>query len=182
MNWKELDEDDQQHYLKDALILLKDIPESQANPDEVLIKFKGDIDMHVGKFRQLVNEIIFTQRKLNTILAESDDVLLIMKRLRNVEGYDKIMEGIDMYTKSLDVNALTAKYAELNKSINEYREVFKSMRELEKYTCSVCLEAMCDTFLDPCGHTVCNECATRVDKKCPYCRGTIFKAKRMIFS
>jgi rubrerythrin len=182
MNWKELDEDEHHHPLKDALILLKDIPEGQANLDEVLVNLKDGIDTHVMKFRQLLNEFIFTQRKLNTILSESDDVLMIMKRLHNVEGYDKIMEGIDMYTKSLDINSITAKYSELTKSINEYREVFKSLRELEKYTCSVCLEAMCDMFLDPCGHTVCNECSARVDKKCPYCRGTIFKAKRMIFS
>lgn len=185
MNWKELDEEDEQvHHLKDIMILLGDIPEDkdESEMDEDLSKLKREIDLHTGLFKDLVGKTIFGQRKLNTILSESEDILNIMKRLRNVEGYTKILEGVDEYTSSLDVDALTEEYRKNTKKVNEYRRLFKGLREIEKFKCSVCLEAMCDTFLDPCGHTVCQECATRVDKKCPYCRGTIFKAKRMIFS
>lgn len=187
MNWKELDSEDEQYPLKDVMVLLRDIPEGESvsehqELDTDLDTLKNDIDMHVGIFKGLVDKTIHTQRKLNNILSESEDVLHIMKRLRNVTGYSKIMEGIEEYTKSLDVDRLTDEYRESTRKVNEYRHIFKGLREVEKFTCAVCLEAMCDTFLDPCGHTVCQECALRVDKKCPYCRGSIIKAKKMIFS
>lgn len=183
MNWKELDEDEQ-HPIKDVMILLRDVPinSEPTTPPEELVKLKNDIDLHVGQFKSLVNEVISKQRKLNALLTESEDVLQLMKRLRNSAGYDKILEGVDEYTASIDIENLTEEFRKATNKVNEYREAFKSLRDIEKFTCSVCLEAMCDTFLDPCGHTVCQDCASRVDKKCPYCRGTIFKAKKMIFS
>jgi hypothetical protein len=99
-----------------------------------------------------------------------------------VVGHDKILEGVEDYTKSLDIENLTEEYRKCTMEVNEYRKVFKSLREVEKYTCAVCLEAMCDTFLDPCGHTVCSDCSSRINRKCPYCRGSVHKSVRMIFS
>lgn len=183
MNWKELDEDEP-HQLKDTMMLLRDIAVSDipiTQPDE-LKELKDNIDLHIGKFRLLIESTITTNRKLNSILAISSDVLELISKLRNTSGYEKMLEGVEEYTKSLNITDLTEEFRENTRKVNEYREVFKSLRDIEKFVCAVCLESMCDTFLDPCGHTVCEDCSIRIDKKCPYCRGTIFKSRKMIFS
>ena len=182
MNWKELD-DDEQHQLKDTMMLLRDIPPADKSELTGELKdLKDLIDLHIGKFRLLIDKTIASNRNLNSILTSSDDILQLISKLRDSVGYEKMLEGVEEYTNSFNVEELTEEYRENTQKVNEYREVFKSLKELEKFVCAVCLEAPCDTFLDPCGHTVCSACATRVDKKCPYCRGTIFKARKMIFS
>ena len=184
MNWKELDEDESASWpIRDLMVLLKDIPVDEGSDlDKELVELKDLIELHTAKFKEKIEKTITIQRKLNSILAESDDLLVVLKRLRNTIGYDKILEGVEEYTKSLDVETLTDEYRQSTMEVNEYRKVFKSLREVERYTCAVCLEAMCDTFLDPCGHTVCTDCSVRINRKCPYCRGSVHKSVRMIFS
>jgi hypothetical protein len=183
MNWKELDDDEGTPWpIRDVMVLLKDIPVGESDLDEDLSNLRDLIDLHTTKFKEKIEKTITIQRKLNSILAESEDILIVMKRLKDTTGYSKVLEGVEEYTKSLDVEGLTEEYRQCTIQVNEYRKVFASLREIEKYTCSVCLEAMCDTFLDPCGHTVCSDCAIRINKKCPYCRGSVHKSVRMIFS
>ena len=45
------------------------------------------------------------------------------------------------------------------------------------YECVVCLDATANTFLHPCGHLLCAECAEQV-RQCPTCRTAVHERRR----
>ena len=47
--------------------------------------------------------------------------------------------------------------------------------------CGVCLDARINVALDPCGHTLCAACSTRV-RQCPFCKEEIRNRKRIYLS
>jgi hypothetical protein len=51
---------------------------------------------------------------------------------------------------------------------------------MSKYMCFVCLERPVDTFIDPCGHVVCQSCSSRSSLHvCPFCRGSVRQFRTM---
>ena len=142
-------------------------------------EFKEKLEFHLDEFRQGVNDVLAIQKKMSTIISETEDLMELRRRLRD---HEKISEIVDEYIEGLNLEAITEEYQTVLKKVSEYRDLFRGLRNIERYMCSVCLEATIDTVLDPCGHTVCTLCSDRIGKKCPYCRGTVFKTKRLIFS
>ena len=51
------------------------------------------------------------------------------------------------------------------------RQLLKKLKIL--YICSICTIGFRNRTLMPCRHTLCANCVTRVDGKCPYCRNVI---------
>ena len=40
--------------------------------------------------------------------------------------------------------------------------------------CSICMDGVINTALIPCGHSLCHQCAERIEAVCPHCRGRIY--------
>lgn len=173
---KELEEDFGP--LGDILVRLKDF-EFEETAEFPHGEFKKELDLHLEEFNGAVTELINIQRKIDLSVSEVADISEIASRLKE---YPKIIDAVDEYIKDLDVDALKESYHQAVTKVSQYRQLFKGLRSIEKFMCSVCLESTIDTFLDPCGHTVCQLCSDRINKKCPYCRSVVFKSKKMIFS
>ncbi|CAG2250492.1 RNF8 [Mytilus edulis] len=97
--------------------------------------------------------------------------------------------------KDSDKNLQTS-FAELEKVKNENnllkvenrnlnQRVIDLGKESEVPQCSICMERERNTYLDPCGHTLCMVCATEVmsrNRKCPVCRKHLNKTGELYFS
>ncbi|XP_076089340.1 uncharacterized protein LOC143059682 [Mytilus galloprovincialis] len=70
-----------------------------------------------------------------------------------------------------------------NRNLNQ--RVIDLGKESEVPQCSICMERERNTYLDPCGHTLCMVCATEVmsrNRKCPVCRKHLNKTGELYFS
>jgi rubrerythrin len=175
---EESESESEQGELKDILVQLKEF-EFADECETPHKEFKKDLESHIDMFRRGISEVIRIQKRVNKVISETEDLMELSKRLKD---HEKISQAVQEYISELDIQKLTDEYTTVLRTVSEYRDLFKGLRNIERYMCSVCLEATVDTFLDPCGHTVCSLCADRIGKKCPYCRGTIFKSKRLLFS
>ncbi len=175
----ECDDEEDSGPLGDILVQLKDLHFDDNLTETPHQEFKKELERHLEDFRLAVNKVIQMQRRIGLVVSESEDILEISKRLKD---YPKIAEAVSEYVEGLDIGGLTERYREAVTEVSQYQDLFRGLRNVERFMCSVCLESTVDTFLDPCGHTVCGLCSERINKKCPYCRTVVFKARRMIFS
>jgi hypothetical protein len=66
----------------------------------------------------------------------------------------KITDFIDIYKKTIDS-------CDTNKKV------------LSKYNCTICYENEVAMFIQPCGHTFCNSCTTKISTRCFVCNGPV---------
>jgi Zinc finger, C3HC4 type (RING finger) len=87
---------------------------------------------------------------------------------------DKIDERIE--TKKEEI-------AKLNESINVYKRALKSFETdktlFGKYKCTICFENEVTHCLMPCGHTFCDACSKKLQKKCFACNGEVKTVTKM---
>lgn len=166
---KDLDQEEPEILLK-----LRDLELTYEDTDEGPNEFKEILNKGVQEYKTNVFNIVELQSKIQLVKKHTSEFAEIMQRLDGLPGSDKVRDGIEEYIESLDMEGLKKRYTESKKIVNRYLECFRSLREVEKFMCFVCLEATCDVFLDPCGHSICSGCSTKlVSRKCPYCRAHI---------
>ena len=80
---------------------------------------------------------------------------------------------IDLYYDSLNLDNLIKEKFDI---VGEYSFLKSTITNLSSIapstTCSICFENQVMWYMDPCGHTVCNECKSKTEqsKSCHFCR------------
>lgn len=109
---------------------------------------------------------------------------MLDKMREMMDAFDKDPETAKTYVTDLDSlvthfeedEHLDALKEKMNEKLIKFRQHYKAlcMSDVgEKFTCFTCLERTIDVFLDPCGHTACNECTAKFKNTCPFCRTTV---------
>ena len=87
---------------------------------------------------------------------------------------DKIDERIETKKEAI---------AKLNDSINVYKRALTSFETdkiiFGKYKCTICFEKEVTHCLMPCGHTFCDACSKKLQKKCFACNGEVKTVTKM---
>lgn len=173
---EELTEDECIYKLKDVVPCENE--EDVVPADDDIEAFSKELELHTSKFKMYTKQIFKLQSDIDLISKRNQDLIDIVSRTKGLVGYEKVREGVQEYLDSLDLEGLRKTWNETKFKVKSYLSSFKSLRELDKYSCFVCLETTCDTFLDPCGHAVCYVCSKRIANKCPFCR-TVVCAKKI---
>eukprot|EP00798_Chlamydomonas_sp_ICE-L_P030654 gene30654-biopygen16494 len=105
-------------------------------------------------------------------------------RIDECEVHMACMTGQEDVLASQDVETLERLLAKVDKECLR-KAIFdkRVMRDLRQALgaaaeCGVCLSAPKDTYLDPCGHTICRACSDLI-QVCPICRQQIAERKRL---
>jgi chromosome segregation ATPase len=147
---------------------------------------KSDIQELLPEYRKAVDNIIEVQKKLEKVEKEIETVTTLVGKLSKNRSYTESLEKIiESFIQDAGLEELKQSYAEAAREVQKYQGVFSLYKEADnanKYMCFVCLERSINVFIDPCGHTLCDECAGKITSRCPMCREAIVRKGRLFLS
>jgi len=190
MNYASLDdmETDQQDFsllsFKDKLNKLKyfDFGTGAASVEKV----ECNIFELLPTYRAAIDKLLGIQHKVERTEKEIASVAELVGRLSKNTSYTKSLdEIIDQFNQDAKLDEIKAEYIAAANEVQKYQGVFSLCKDADinnKYMCFVCIERSINIFLDPCGHTLCDECAGKIASRCPMCREPIVKKGRLFLS
>lgn len=161
-------------------------PEPEVLPEIQLPKRWYDFEKTLSEFKKEYLSLRHSIYKENFLLkSKSRDIqdidniknytesLELRKRLESLlEDYDKVEA---MEKKKENLLSMKANMLAMEKVLKD-----TNASEFEKFRCFVCMEKYVDTFLDPCGHVLCEECFVKSNSvNCPGCRAHVQTARKI---
>ena len=162
-------------------------PEDTEDFAEYTEFIKNVTDFH-EKLSTIKNEIRRTENVYAFIEETCTKMSKFSDELNNEISQTKLNEIIEQYKVDFKFEE---KKETLEKLKKEYSLMLKVQSRLRwkppaSFKCFVCLERVVDTFINPCGHTMCSDCWVKHDAgprahRCPGCRATVENARRLFF-
>jgi len=185
----------------DILNSVNDIDNSVTVSDK-LIKLTDLYDDFKKEYLEKQSQYFETEKKMNdminnakTNIKKLDVVTDFMKSLDTGDCDDglnsTIIENIKKYTEKLNDNDKLTEaknnYIQKRKEIVKYLNVIKKLNTLNvTNTCPTCLTNPVNIYLNPCGHTLCDDCYDRIPHdngmKCFLCRNRVMNKYPLYFS
>jgi len=124
-------------------------------------------------FNTFCNTIIETIKHIEDMKkepSEEESQLICLLRKR-----------IDWYYNELELEKLMEMEYEINSEFFFLKKTIIELSNLNPTICPVCMEHQISWFIDPCGHTICNDCKKKTEKgsNCHYCRTPKMKYNRL---
>mgnify|MGYP001158823286 CR=1 FL=1 len=157
-------------------------------------KFKNDYKNEQEKYllsEKNLNEAI---KKIQSDLKKLDLIVKFMNEIGENNCKDQLNETIisnlKEFSKNIEDNEdiiTTKKEYIINKTnINKYLEFIKKINHMNiSNICPLCLTNCVSVYLNPCGHTCCDDCYNRIcenNNKCFLCRNRILNKNPLYFS
>jgi len=141
--------------------------------------------------KNLINE----RNESKTVIKKLDIVIDFMKELSDEDCDDginsTIIDNIKEYSKQKENSdrLVIAKneYYNSRLKINKFLETVKKINSINTTnTCPTCLSNVVSVYLNPCGHTICDDCYEKLsnngERKCFLCRSSILSKFPLYFS
>lgn len=164
--------------------LLHNVPSVQV-PDVELSDEWKDFEQTLGKFKK---EYVDTRNTLRLKNIEFNKILNDTTVMNNVSSIILSQELQDKMKFLIEEYKIAHKFEEKKNEAYKLLGLVNGMEKVlvntnskrySQFTCSVCMDRMVDTFLDPCGHLACERCMIRTaTSDCPMCR-TPIQMKKM---
>jgi hypothetical protein len=152
------------------------VQEVELSPDwkefeEILCKYKQVYKETVSQFKLSEIEIF----RMKTDIQSMQQTLSVV---HDPLIQEELVRLIDVYKERNEFEKKKAENAQLAGKIKSMDSVlvYTGHRKYAQFTCSICMERLIDTFLDPCGHVMCEQCTTRINR-CPMCRTQVVLKK-----
>lgn len=140
--------------------------------------------------RQLIQLEATLKNKVNKFNAIQKQITFLMTLEENDESR-KLIDATEVYLKKYFANSNIetdyGEFIELHKYWTMIRELLYLQRSIPNEnntapTCCVCLTDPVSMALNPCGHTFCTGCQTRLNSTCPICRTRITGVLKVYFT
>ena len=185
------------------LNLLNDssIEEDNEKTDENLDKLKELYDKFIYEFKEKQqiyydNKIIY-EKEINNCKSNMKKLDLIIQFIREFEEddndkqIDDLLNNLKYLSEKIEnnKNVVEAKkeYVKSRKNIQKSLNLIKKLNIVNiSNACPLCLTNSVNVYLNPCGHTCCEDCYEKVkinhNNKCFICRDYIINKKSIYFS
>jgi hypothetical protein len=171
-------------FLSDVMIPQHvDLPDT---PDVTLPEDWVEFEETLGRYKQQYTEKLTMFRlKEAEIVRMTGDISILQNATTVVhtqELKDDVSQVVQVFKDTCGYETLRNELSELNGEIKAMEQVLMNTnaRKYTQFTCSICMERMVNTFLDPCGHLACEACLGRTrSMACPMCRTTVVAFKKM---
>jgi len=165
------------------------IPQHVALPETPDVTLSEDwvqFEETLGRYKQQYKEKLTQFRlKESEIVRMSGDISILQNAstvLSTQELQENVSHIVQDFKETCGFETLRDELSQLNGEIKAMEQILMNTnaRKYSQFTCSICMERMVDTFLDPCGHLSCETCLGRArTMACPMCRTTIQAFKKM---
>lgn len=135
---------------------------------------------HLGKEMDLLNDMINSYETFSNLYAS------ILNKKSDAVVFDNIFEKIN--SKNLEKQTLENEITNTMMEIETLQNIIKSdeltdepdMRNNNNHIlCRICDDSRIEYCLNPCGHTFCNNCSSRLNSACFTCRSKVKSKIRM---
>ena len=115
------------------------------------------------------------------ITASIKSISFFSDEPKDTELKNLLMERIEWYYSKLDIDSLKKEYSETMIEYSFFKNLLHSISDISPCgICQICMENQVGYFLDPCGHTICFNCNSKIKlNNCPFCRTNIIAYKKM---
>jgi hypothetical protein len=145
-------------------------------------EFEEALGTYKNEYKEKLN--LFRLREQELVNLNGD--LTILQNAASVIGTDDTKSDMDdiikRFKETHEIEKLTRELTELKGELRAMETVLMNTnaRKYSQFTCSICMERMVDTFIDPCGHLACETCLMRTrSNACPMCRTTVQATRHM---
>ena len=158
-------------------------------------KFKKEYLKEQDNYLKCEKNLINEKNESKTVIKKLDIVIDFMKELATEDcdnGINsKIIENIKEYSKQKEngdkLVIARNEYYNSRLKINKYLGIIKQINSVNtNNTCPACMSNVVNIYLNPCGHTICDECYNRLsnngERKCFLCRSSILSKFPLYFS
>lgn len=141
----------------------------------LLYNKKIELEIEIENRTKVYNEFLMNIKTLllniNSIKHPDSEQLNTLLSNR-IEWYYSYLNLDKLISEQFDV---ISEYSYLKSTINNFNSITIST------ICSICMEKQVSWFIDPCGHTICDDCKNKSDQSanCHYCRNKKFKYNKL---
>ena len=145
-----------------------------------------DIAEITAKMEQLQNDLLESSNRISIITKEKNSTVQQLKSQKTaIKKENKILKNEIKNQAKANVERMDRLREEQSELVSQKDFLIFELREAvenNKVECNLCCEHIdgdrCLMFLNPCGHTACNECARKLpNQKCHVCRKKITPRK-----
>jgi len=163
-------------------------PTVMVEPAEVELEKKWSVfEKELCKFKaEYTKERAALYKLFAQIAKHRDEVGILNAMMGNIESTrlkDSLRTMIEDYENSISIGEIENEAAEIAGRCKAMRKILHDTgaERYNKFTCFICMENLVDTFIDPCGHVICEQCWVKTLNKttCPGCRTRIESIKRI---
>lgn len=190
MNFAELDDDeDAEHKILmmdtyERLLRLRNVLEAESSiePEEP----DGNLIQRIQKLRteyqELVQDVLVDYEKLNVKKQRVDALLSFIDTMGEHKYAEQMRDLVTQFDHDEGMSELAESVRTKLKRLMGMKRVFELCTDCDiasKYMCFLCLDRTIDTFINPCGHVICEPCANKTRNMCPFCRATVHRFEKM---
>lgn len=123
----------------------------------------------LGMLTKHRDELNMIKHTINSIYNQ--DTIDLLKEVYNKRSEDSNIEEIEQ-----NAAIVCGKVRAMKKILHD-----TNAEKFNRFLCSICMDNMVDTFLDPCGHVFCEHCLVKTINRtnCPGCRALINQPKKI---
>lgn len=155
--------------------------------DESWKTFEKELEKFKLEYMTARHELAMTRTELDHKKQDIFHGRSAVEAIRNPGLKARIESIVDEYVVNEGVTELTEKVKELMGKADALGRVLKdtNAERYASFICFVCMERPVDTFLDPCGHVMCERCWARTPVRnvggpdCPGCRSRVRNARKI---
>ena len=191
MNFAELEDDeDMSHKILmmdtyERLLRLRNVLESEpVEPDPP----DGDLVQRIQKLRseyqELTQEILIDYEKLAVKKERAGTLLSFIDKIgeKDYKYAEQMRDLVNQFDEDEGLSELAESVRTKIKKLIGMKRVFEVCADCDiasKYMCFLCLDRTIDTFINPCGHVICEPCSQKTRGLCPFCRSTVHRFEKM---
>lgn len=151
--------------------------------DESWREFKKDLQHYKSLYYAERVELAKLLGQLTKHRDELGILKLTINSIYNSDTIDMLKEVYNKRESDPEVADLEIRASFSNGKCMAMKKLLQdtNAEKFNSFLCSICMDNMVDTFIDPCGHVFCEHCLVKtIDKThCPGCRTTIAHPRRI---
>ncbi len=151
--------------------------------DESWREFEKDLSAFKAEYHA---ERIELSKLLGILNKHRDELSLIKHTINNTyntETTDLLREVYKKRSEDSKIEEIEQKSAFVYGKVKAMKKILHdtNAEKFNRFLCSICMDNMIDTFLDPCGHVFCESCLIKTVNRtnCPGCRSVVNQPKKI---
>lgn len=165
---------------------------AEFRTDNSVADLKATVQYIYDEYRKAGDAILRAETMMKMKLDVFDKIqktIIALLELDPKSGTNGLMTETEQYlTNVFEMNKIQSSYEELIAAyrrfvvLREFVQMFRIVQTKENEPlCPICFEAAVTHCMNPCGHTVCEQCLKRQKHACFMCRGPIENTLRLYF-
>jgi len=184
--------------IKEKLFIVSESDDIEISPEEIITyKSKYNIEDHfkaITKLKKQISSLYLKKTEHEVLLQEKrrkytsfceniKNCVLFIDEMNDQDDTLKqlLNERINWYYNELDIDNFINMEYNLKKEFTFLKKSIKEFVRISPTVCSICMEHEISWFIDPCGHTMCEQCKVNTERtqRCHYCRTEKQKLNRL---